>query len=38
LVQPQHGLTGYEQDIDNNLSALDSNIAYMSDLVQTAPT
>ncbi len=35
LVQSQHGLTQYEQDQDGNWSLLDSNIAFMSDLVQS---
>jgi hypothetical protein len=35
LVQPQHGLTGYEQDLDSDLSLLDANVAFMSDLDQT---
>jgi len=33
LVQPQHGLTGYEGDIDGNLSLLDANVVFSSDLV-----
>jgi hypothetical protein len=36
LVQPQHGLTGYEADQDGNWSLLDSNIAFMSDLKEAA--
>lgn len=36
LIQPQHGLTGYEADQDNNWSALDSNVAFMSDLKEAA--
>jgi hypothetical protein len=36
LIQSQHGLTGYEADQDVNWSLLDSNIAFMSDLVGTA--
>lgn len=35
LVQPQHGLTGYEQDLDGDMALLDANVAFMSDLVQT---
>lgn len=35
LVQSQHGLTGYEADQDGNWSLLDSNVAFMSDLVGT---
>lgn len=34
FIQPQHGLTGYEQDMDSNLSLLDTNVAFASDLVQ----
>ena len=32
LVQPQHGITQYESDMDGNMSLLDSNVAFMSDL------
>ncbi len=33
LIQPQHGLTGYESDQDANWALLDANVAFMSDLV-----
>jgi hypothetical protein len=32
LVQPQHGLTGYEADQDANWALLDANVAFVSDL------
>lgn len=32
FVQPQHGLTQYESDMDGNMSLLDANVAFMSDL------
>lgn len=32
LVQPQHGLTGYEADQDGNWAQLDANVAYINDL------
>jgi len=32
FVQPQHGITQYESDMDGNLSLLDSNVAFLSDL------
>jgi hypothetical protein len=32
FVQPQHGITQYESDMDGNMSLLDSNVAFMSDL------
>src|ERR1051326_1899670 len=32
LIQPQHGLTGYEADQDANWFLLDSNVAFVSDL------
>jgi hypothetical protein len=35
FVQPQHGLTGYEADMDSNLSLLDTNVAFMSDISST---
>ncbi len=38
LVQPQHGLTGYESDMDANLALLDANIAFMSDLASVVDT
>jgi len=33
FVQPQHGLTGYEQDMDGNMSLLDANVVFASDIV-----
>lgn len=38
LVQPQHGLTQYESDMDGNMSLLDTNVAFMSDLASVADT
>jgi hypothetical protein len=35
FVQPQHGLTGYEQDFDGDMAFLDANVAFMSDLDQS---
>jgi len=32
FVQPQHGITQYESDMEGNLSLLDANVAFMSDL------
>lgn len=32
LIQPQHGLTGYEADQDANWALLDGNVAFVSDL------
>lgn len=32
FVQPQHGITQYESDMDSNMSMLDTNVAFMSDL------
>jgi hypothetical protein len=32
LIQPQHGLTGYEADQDANWALLDANVAFVSDL------
>jgi hypothetical protein len=32
FVQPQHGLTQYEPDMDSNMALLDANVAFMSDL------
>jgi len=32
LIQPQHGLTGYEADQDGNWALLDANVAFVSDL------
>lgn len=33
LIQPQHGLTGYEADQDANWQLLDSSIAFVNDLL-----
>ncbi len=33
IVQSQHGLTGYEADQDANWSLLDTNVAFISDLL-----
>jgi hypothetical protein len=38
FVQSQHGLTQYEADMDGNLSMLDANVAFMSDLASVADT
>src|SRR5208282_203497 len=38
LVQPQHGLTQYEGDMDGNMSLLDANVAFMSDLASVVDT
>jgi len=38
FVQPQHGITQYESDMDGNLSLLDANVAFMSDLASVADT
>jgi hypothetical protein len=32
LIQPQHGLVGYEADQDANWALLDANVAFLSDL------
>ena len=32
FIEPQHGLTQYEADMDANMSLLDANVAFMSDL------
>jgi hypothetical protein len=32
FVQPQHGLTQYEGDMDGNMSLLDANVAFIGDL------
>ena len=32
FVQSQHGITQYESDMDTNMSLLDANVAFMSDL------
>ena len=38
FVQPQHGLTQYEGDMDGNMSLLDANVAFLSDLASVADT
>ena len=38
LVQPQHGITQYETDMDVNLAMLDANVAYISDLSSVVDT
>ena len=38
LVQPQHGITQYESDMDSNLAMLDANVAFLSDLASVADT
>ena len=38
LVQPQHGITQYESDMDSNMSLLDANVAFLSDLDSIADT
>ena len=38
FVQPQHGITQYESDMDGNMSLLDANVAFMSDLASVADT
>ena len=38
FVQPQHGITQYESDMDTNLSLLDSNVAFLSDLASVVDT
>jgi len=38
LVQPQHGITQYEADMDSNLAMLDANVAFLSDLASVADT
>jgi len=35
LIQPQHGLTGYESDIDSDMALLDANVAFISDIGNT---
>ncbi|HMD97332.1 MAG TPA: hypothetical protein VKM93_08425 [Terriglobia bacterium] len=32
LIQPQHGLTGWETDQDGNWALLDANVAFLADL------
>ena len=36
FVQPQHGITQYESDMDSNMSLLDANVAFLSDLASVA--
>ena len=36
LVQPQHGITQYESDMDSNLAVLDAHVAFLSDLASVA--
>ena len=36
LVQPQHGITQYESDMDGNIALLDANVAFLSDLASVA--
>ncbi len=38
FVQPQHGLTQYEGDMDGNMALLDANVAFLSDLASVADT
>jgi hypothetical protein len=38
LVQPQHGITQYESDMDTNMALLDANVAFLSDLTSIADT
>ena len=38
LVQPQHGITQYESDMDTNLAMLDANVAFLSDLASVVDT
>jgi hypothetical protein len=38
LVQPQHGITQYESDMDANLAILDANVAFISDLSSIVDT
>jgi hypothetical protein len=38
LVQPQHGITQYESDMDSNMAMLDANVAFLSDLASVADT
>lgn len=32
LIEPGHGLTGYEADMDANMTLLDTNVVFLSDL------
>jgi hypothetical protein len=36
LVQPQHGITQYESDMDCNMALLDANVAFLSDLASVS--
>src|SRR5208283_5631522 len=38
FVQPQHGITQYESDMDGNMALLDANVAFMSDLTSVVDT
>lgn len=38
LVQPQHGITQYESDMDANLALLDANVVFLSDLNSVTDT
>jgi len=38
FVQPQHGITQYESDMDSNMALLDANVAFLSDLASVADT
>ncbi|MGA2988539.1 MAG: hypothetical protein ABSG32_32660 [Terriglobia bacterium] len=38
FVQPQHGITQYESDMDSNMSLLDANVAFLSDLASVVDT
>jgi hypothetical protein len=38
FVQPQHGITQYESDMDSNMALLDSNVAFLSDLASVVDT
>ena len=38
FVQPQHGITQYESDMDSNIAILDANVAFVSDLASIVDT
>jgi len=38
FVQPQHGITQYEADMDANMAMLDANVAFLSDLASVVDT
>src|SRR5271157_2826297 len=38
FVQPQHGITQYESDMDGNIALLDANVAFLSDLASVVDT